>query len=506
MLRGFQIILLSLFTGNFFYLNAQNDTIEVDSLRLLKHDKQEVLELNDTSVYPVIKTFLGNWQRNFYGENPPEKLDVVWKHYLGKGETVISRNIGTKEWAGAGWTGQPLLVKENNELFLIQGAYDHNLKKINAETGELVWQYKFDDVIKGTGTIWVNSSPDKPENRLVILQGSRLGTSHYLDADHIPSYRAISYYSGQELWRMDQKWTHSYSRDVDGSALILNDTAYLGLENSLFTVFSPDHRNAEMKDGMLQPLIYQEEKLYTMDDVYHHKYNVVTESSPALLKDRIYVASGSGHVWGYNIKTRTLDWDFYIGSDMDGSIVVTSDSCILVSVEKQYIKGKGGVFKLNPDKKPQDAVVWYFPTENNDFAGWEGGIIGSVGINDNYIDSNQNNLAAFVGIDEYLYVVNHQQTDSSKNVLGPDSVKVYHTPGLAFKYHTGPSIATPIFAGNKLIVATYWGVYLFKYDKKNNFVLLDRKPGAFESTPIVYNGKIYIASRDGYLYCLGIKK
>jgi len=156
MLRGFQIILLSLFTGNFFYLNAQNDTIEVDSLRLLKHDKQEVLELNDTSVYPVIKTFLGNWQRNFYGENPPEKLDVVWKHYLGKGETVISRNIGTKEWAGAGWTGQPLLVKENNELFLIQGAYDHNLKKINAETGELVWQYKFDDVIKGTGTIWVN--------------------------------------------------------------------------------------------------------------------------------------------------------------------------------------------------------------------------------------------------------------------------------------------------------------------------------------------------------------
>ncbi|MGM0505328.1 MAG: PQQ-binding-like beta-propeller repeat protein, partial [Bacteroidota bacterium] len=29
--------------------------------------------------------------------------------------------------------------------------------------------------------------------------------------------------------------------------------------------------------------------------------------------------------------------------------------------------------------------------------------------------------------------------------------------------------------------------------------------GSFESTPIVYNGKIFIASRDGYLYCLGSK-
>ncbi len=504
MFKILPIILLSLFTGNFFYLNAQNDSIQTDTLSLLSDSMNETMD-DDSSTYPIIKTFLGNWQRNYYGENPPDKLDVIWKHYLGKGETVISRNIGTKEWAGAGWTGQPLLVKERNKLFLIQGAYDHHLKKIDAENGSLVWQYKFDDVVKGTGTIWVNKKADSLENKFVILQGSRLGTGHFLDAKHIPSYRAISYYSGKELWRMDQKWTHSYSRDVDGSALILNDTAYLGLENSLFTVFNPDYRKAKIKDGMLQPEIYQEIKLYTMDDVYRHNHNVVTESSPALLKNKIYVASGSGHVFGYNLNTREMDWDFFIGSDMDGSVVVTSDSCILVSVEKQYIKGQGGIFKLNPDKKPQEAVVWYFPTGNNDFAGWEGGVIGSVGINDNYIDESQNHLAAFVGIDEYLHVVNHQKIDSSEKVPGPDSLTVHSTPQLVFKYHTGPSISTPVFVDNKLIVATYWGIYLFEYDQQNNFVLLDKKQGSFESTPIVYNGKIFIASRDGYLYCLGSK-
>ena len=488
--------MVPLIVGNFFYAYPQEAQ---DSTRKVVVDKVE-----DT-VYPIIQTFLGNWQRNYYGEDAPDTLGLVWKHYLGKGETVISRKSGSRIWAGAGWTGQPLLVSENGELFLIQGAYDHHLKKINAETGKLVWQYEFDDVVKGTGTIWVNQNSDKKENSLVILQGSRLGVGNYLDTKHIPSYRAISYFTGEELWRMDQKWTHSYSRDVDGSALILNDTAYLGLENSYFTVFDPDYRNARMLNGMLQPKIIQERKLYTMDDVHKHKYNVVTESSPSLMDNRIYVASGAGHIWGYNLKTCELDWDFYVGSDIDGSAIVTNDSCILVSIEKQYIEGKGGAYKLNPAKNPKNSVEWFFPVENNDFASWKGGIIGSIGINDQYIDSTKTNLAAFVAIDKYLYVVDHKSIDSSKTVLGSDSISVYQTPKLIFKYKVGPSISTPIFIDNKLIVAGYGGIYLFKYDENNNFTLIDKRNGTFESTPIVWDKKIYIASRDGYLYCLGLK-
>ena len=482
------LLFTPLLWGIFFSVSAQNrDTTCVEN------------------TFPVIHTFLGNWERNYYGQDAPDTLGLIWKHFLGKGETVISRKSGSREWAGAGWTGQPLLVNENGKLFLIQGAYDHHLKKIDAETGKLIWQYKFDDVIKGTGTIWVNKNADKPENGIVILQGSRLGVGNYLDSKHVPSYRAISYFTGKELWRMDQKWTHSYSRDVDGSALILNDTAYLGLENSYFTVFDPDHRNAVTRDGMIQPRIFQEIKLYTLDDAYSHKYNVVTESSPSLLNDRIYVASGAGHVWGYNLKTKELDWDFFIGSDMDGSAIVTLDSCILVSVEKQYIKGKGGAFKLNPAKEPKDAVVWYYPVNDNKFVTWDGGIIGSIAINDRYINSGQTHLAAFVGIDEYLYVVNHQSIDTTNMVLGPDSTSLYYPPKLVFKYKLGPSISTPVFVDDKLIVAGYWGIHLFKYDSENNFVLIDKRGGTFESTPIVWGGKIYIASRDGYLYCFGLK-
>ncbi|MFP4622042.1 MAG: PQQ-binding-like beta-propeller repeat protein [Bacteroidales bacterium] len=477
---------------------------QVDSIPTLKNsnfNETDSLKTKSDSVEVIIPTFLGNKQRNYYGSDPPDALEIKWKRYLGKGKTVISRNIGEKEWKGAGWTGQPLLVKEKEELYLIQGAYDHNLKKINASNGEIAWEYNFDDVIKGTGTIWYKPEYPEAENRLVILQGSRLGTDNYLDSKHIPSYRAVSYFTGRELWRHDVKWTHSYSRDVDGSALIHQDTVYIGFENSFFTVLNPDYKKAQIRDSMLQPEIQRQIRLYEMEDVKKHDHNVVTESSPSLLNDRIYVASGSGHVYGYNLQTGQLDWDFYIGSDIDGSAVVTSDSCLMVSVEKQYIKGKGGAFKLDPSKEPENSVLWYHPTDSTDLLDWEGGIIGSIGINDNYVKKDQKKLAAFTGLDGYLYVVSHQELQPGKEVLGPDSLSHYPTPRVVYKRKVGPSISTPVFYENKLLVATYNGLYLFEYDRQHNFVLKDKFNAPFEATPIAYNGCIYIASRNGYLYC-----
>ena len=502
MLRPFHTIFI-LIIGFIFLINpvffqdspAQSLTISLDHQDVTKPDSNQI-EL-------IIPTFLGNVQRNFYGQDPPDSLQVIWKLYLGKGETVISRKSGSRIWAGAGWTGQPLLVSEDGHKFLIQGAYDHHLKKIDARTGKIIWQYTFDDVVKGTGTLWRNIKADSVQNSLIILQGSRLGTEHYLDTKHVPSYRAISYFSGRELWRLDSKWTDSYSRDVDGSALILNDTAYIGLENSLFTIFDPNPVNARMKDSKKQPVIFRECKLYKPEDVISHQYNVVTESSASLLGNRIYITSGSGRVWGWNLTLNQLDWEFYIGSDMDGSAVITGDSCLMISVEKQFIKGQGGIFKLNPSKTGKDAVEWFFPTQNIELSSWEGGVIGSVGINDHYADSASVKLAAFMGIDGYLYVVKHQVILQDSVVLGPDSLTFYPTPELAFRKYIGPSISTPLMFKNRLIAAGYNGLGLYSYDQNLTFTLIDKINAPFEATPIVDNKKVFAASRDGYLYCLG---
>lgn len=461
----------------------------------------------EDSTKTIIPTFLGNETRNYYGNEAPEKLDIIWKTNLGCGKTVIP-NItwDTAIMCGAGWTGQPLIVEDNNEIYLIQGAYDYKLRKLRASDGKVIWEYAFDDVIKGTGCIWINplKARDDPD-RIVIFQGSRRGYGNQLYDKYIWSYRAISFRTGLELWRYNSVRSDSFSRDVDGTALILDDTIFLGLETGHFIKLNPNPDSAKTVDKFKQPVEFVKFQLYSKEDDIAHNHNVVTESAPCILRNHVYITSGAGYVYGYNRKTGQLDFKFKTGSDMDGSPVVTRDSCILISIEKQYINGKGGAMLINPLKHPDSCVVWFSPTGDNVFTDWRGGIIGSCAINDKYIKPEQNSLSAFVAIDGYLYVVENEFTNPD-SVLGPDNIKKYPKPQEVFKYNTGISISTPIFTKNRLIVLTYDGLFMFEYDDKCIFKLVEKNTAIRgEATPVVHNGRLYVASRDGFLYCIGKK-
>jgi outer membrane protein assembly factor BamB len=67
----------------------------------------------------------------------------------------------------------------------------------------------------------------------------------------------------------------------------------------------------------------------------------------------------------------------------------------------------------------------------------------------------------------------------------------------------GPSISTPIFVGNKIIAPGYDGLFLYTIKNDKSFELSAQFDATFESTPVVHNRKVYIASRNGYFYCLG---
>ena len=57
-----------------------------------------------------------------------------------------------------------------------------------------------------------------------------------------------------------------------------------------------------------------------------------------------------------------------------------------------------------------------------------------------------------------------------------------------------------------MIQAGYQGIYLFSFDPEMNVKLLNKFVATFEATPFAYHGKIYIASRNVYLYSFGDKK
>lgn len=461
-----------------------------------------LVEEKQPSPYQIVNgTFLGNESRNWYGNYCSDSLNLKWKYFLGSGKTIVTAEAGVEVWAGAGWTGQPLITIENGETFIYQGAFDHHLKKLSLDSGKLVWQYEFDDILKGTGTILYNENAVDSANRLMIFQGSRKGFQYSVSDTGVSSFRAVSCLTGEEQWRMPMEHTACYSSDVDASPVFINGTGYIGLENGYFVSFHPEEAT-RWTDTSSRPTIYTSDLLYSESDHAEHGGNLVTEASPTRIGNHLYIASGCGHVFGYNLDTKKIDWDLKVSADIDGTPVVTSDNCLLIAIEKQYIPGHGGILKINPARDEADCVDWYYPTNDHNFSSWIGGVIGSVTVNDNYRKDNDPYLAAFTGIDGILTVVDYAHTTGEK-VKGPDGETEYETPRVHFTKDIGPAISTPMFTGGHLVAANYTGIFIFAQDSDWNYTQTAFQPGMFEASPISHNGNVIIASRDGYLYCFG---
>lgn len=478
----------------------------------------------DGNTEVLMSTFLGNEFRRFYGKGDVNRLSIKSKFRLGCSQSTVSSR--TKSFCGAGWTGQPTVYMENGKLMIVLGGYDQYLRKFEADGLKEVWKYKNDDIMKGGGSVYIDTTA--PENdRIILLQGSRLGNGNTVRGSKvIPSFRAVSYRTGKEIWRFNVPLSVCYSRDNDSSPLYLGDGMIFNAVESGYGFFLSSKVNeAAMLDGIKQPKVLGKVKLYDDADAAKHGNNIVVEASPARSGDRVFIASGAGHIYGVDIKKMEIEFDLYVGSDIDGSTVVTKDNKILCTIEKQYVPGRGGVMKLNPEKPADESVEWYFPTKNTNVAEWAGGVIGTVCINDEY---NLNNdfpaVWATLAIDGNLYVGSQHEL-SGETTLDMLNKKKYSVPKLLAKIYVGPSISTPIFtSGNKIVAATYNGLHLVQMEfvrgKTGDGATAKNAAGvefgvklkkldtfhpdtSFEATPIVWDNTVYCSSRDGYLYALG---
>ena len=471
----------------------------------------------------LVPTYLGNDRRRFYGRGVPQGLNLLHQLPLGSGRSYLGRSL--KVWTGAGWTGQPTIIKDFGKTYAILGAFDHHLRKLDLATNQVVWQYKFDDILKGSSTVYIDPLASN-DNRVVILQGSRRGVQNPIRTPKpVPSFRAVSFRTGQELWRLNLRLTRSFSRDNDSSAINLGNGLLFNVgENGIGYFLNSATATATSKDGILQPQVFSELKLYQDSDARRYGGNLVAESSPARLNDRIFLAAGGGRIYGISTTTREIIWQFLAGGDLNGTLAISDENKLFCAVEREKIPGRGGVFKLDPNKPPQEAVEWFFPTLNRGFSTWKGGIVGSVALNDEYRSPEIPALFATNSIDGNLYIGSQHQITGTQ-VKGPFLQKTYNTPFVAFQKRLGASISTPVFTdGNRLVAAGYNGVYLFQLNFEpttsaepnalqsdgGNFYRLRVeeigrfKPGiSFESTPVVWDGIVRICSRDGWMYTLG---
>ena len=340
--------------------------------------------------------------------------------------------------------------------------------------------------------------------------------------------RAVTFGSGKELWRLPVPQTKNYSRDCDGSGFFFDGLFYIGVESGWFYALDP--LKTQPWDAGKKPVVVHQPLLLGDERNANHEDDLALEASASAVGKNLYIASGAGHVYGLRRSDLAVVWDYFVGSDLNGTAVPTQKGLLLVPVEKQYIKGKGGMLALDPAKPPDKATAWFFPTGNRKVGDWAGGIIGSAAVNDEYNAGGKHPaLCAFNAIDGYVYLVS-QDVMAATTVAGPEPREGarrrrsrWRGSGTAAPSRrpscsaTGwsprattsactsstsptrrPRRATPARCPARTATASYWTVTLKERDQFFT-------GGGFESTPTLWNGRVYVGCRDGWFYCLGDK-
>ena len=425
-----------------------------------------------------VLTFRGSPTRSWYGGGPvPLMPEVLWR-FPEQGDLCSLSTTGgrTTNWCGIGWTGQPAVWELENETWLAIGAYDRGIHVLNASTGTPVLEpFVTGDIVKGSLTV-------DPDGFPLIYSGSRDGQLRILAFDR-PD-RLV------ELWSMagDEVNPMMWNDDWDGAPLILKDYLITGGENSWFHIvrlnrsLDPSGRVAVDPEIVFQAPGWDRELLAALGD-----NNVSIENSLAISGDTVWFANSGGLVQGWDLSplqtgddpVRNFRW--WMGDDVDATIVIDDEGFLYVAAEYERATTRsqevGQLVKLDPSK-PETPVVWSVHEDRT----LPGGFWSTPALHGDvlFVATNSGKL---MSLDRY-----------SGKVLWSISLE-------------GPLWGSPVVVEDILLIGDCGG-HLRAYGVEQP----DVEPieiwrveigGCLEATPTVWEGRIYIGSREGGLFALG---
>jgi outer membrane protein assembly factor BamB len=425
-------------------------------------------------------TFRGNPTRTYYGRGPvPDRPAVRWR-YPDQGALCGRSTVGseTTTWCGTGWTGQPAVFERQGRTWVVFGAYDHQVHFLDAATGQqLLPPYPTGDIIKGSVTV-------DPDGYPLVYTGSR---------DNRYRVLAIDRDQPVELWALDadQAGPTMWNDDWDGAGLIVDDHLFLGGENSRFHVVRLNRGyDAAGRVTVAPQLVFSapgwdDELLAGVGD-----RNVSIENSVTMVGGAggvVYFANSGGLVQGWDVsglrdgvQPRRV-FRFWTGDDTDATVVADDEGMLYVASE--YERGNaralqvGQLLKLDPSR-PDDPVVW-------SVADVDGGVSGFWA------------TPALHG--DLVYA---PTTGGRLLALDRATGAVRWTKQLPD--HTWSS---PVVVGDVLLQGDCEGV-LHAYDVSRPGVdppelWTVQVEGCIESTPAVWDGGIYFATRAGQFLAFG---
>lgn len=450
----------------------------------------EAIDLRETVVGQPYTTktqgytmFRGNPTRTFYGSGslPKTKPRQLWRYPDKPMCSSATARGETKTWCGSGWTGQPVVWERPDGVTeVIIGTYDRSVHFINAETGKATRKpFLTGDLIKGTVSL-------DPDGYPLLYFGSR---------DNKLRIVALDRPEVTELWSYDARTAPQpvWDDDWDGNPVILDDYMLEGGENSWFYVFKLNRGYDSQGKVKVAP-----EKTVEMPGFTPQLFKdlgdrmVAIESSVAVQGNRAFFANSGGLITGVDLTriakgAADVFFRFWAGDDIDATLVIDKEGFVYAAAELERFNLRrpfevGQLIKLNPNQ-PDKPVVWSIPVPG---AGpkVKGGIWATPA------------LDADRGI---LYVPTHLG-----HLLAIDT----RDGSELWRKHLGShEWSSPLLIDNQLLVGLCGLGGLRMYDVSNTREpqeLWTLKTGAcIEATPAVWKGRIYVGSRDGYIYGFG---
>lgn len=423
-----------------------------------------------------ILTFRGNPTRTFYGAGPvPAAPEVVWR-FPADGAMCSNSTVGGEaiSWCGSGWTGQPSIFERDGRTWVALGAYSRNVHFLDADDGaRILPDFPTGDIIKGSVTI-------DPDGYPLLYTGSR---------DNFYRVVAFDRDEPEELWALsaDAVSPTRWNNDWDGAGLVIDDYLFIGGENSQFHIVKLNRGYDEAGQVTVAPELVFNAPGWDDELIAAVGNNVSIENSVAISGDVVYFANSGGLIQGWDISgldegrepERVLR--YWAGDDIDASLVIDEEGMIYAGVE--YERGNarsqevGQIIKLDPSR-PDDPLVW--------------------GVSERpRLDSG---IWATPGLHRDLLIV---PTDTGR-VLGLDRDTGEERWSLQL---AGPTWQSPVIVDDVYIQGDCNGV-LRGYDVSDTMVeppLLWEVElgGCIESTPAVWDGRIVVGTRAGYIYALG---
>ena len=451
-------------------------------------------EYGDYFALPGVAGFHGGNDRQGSGYGT---ADITEGKITQLSKTNVNSFIADPDWAGCGWTGQPLVAQWDAETRAIMNLYEDKREKdglVEAIYAKLDGYIHFVDMEDGSatrdpvyiGSVFKGSGALDPRGYPILYLGAGLSVGSAPQCIY-----AVSLIDGTILYKLSgaHKDAHRYWYGFDGGPLVdgETDTLIWGGENALIYTIKLntcyDKAAGTLTMAPDAPVV----SIYTSKYSRAERYSGY-ESSLVAADQYLYLGDNSGLLQCVNVNTMELVWVQDLQDDINATPLLEwiseEEAYLYAAPSVDYNDGNVSVYKLNA---LTGEILWKYDAKCIDDAAFPGGVMGSP-----LLGQSGTNMDGMV-----IFCIGRTPTYRSAQVIAFDKEKG--------EILWQQEVKNNVWSSPLSLYTEDGRGYIFLSDISGTCYLLDGKTGEIvntlelnrtvESSPVAFGNKILLGTR-----------